>query len=176
MKYDAVGVLVAISRVPSKAMSAVPSAEALVPPLAIGRIPETSAVREARPEETTPPVVRRMPFASQFKLRLFEITWREEEDCPVTAKSVLVPCVVRKSLKMAEVAKKLVEVACVAVKRGKVLTAVVLVAVKYSPTTCPTTESFANGEVVPMPMLLLFVAVKIFVPAIASANTFPLPC
>ena len=115
MKYDAVGVLVAISRVPSKAMSAVPSAEALVPPLAIGRIPLTSAVREARPEETTPEVVRRMPFASQFKLSAFEMTWREEEAVSDTLNVVLVAAVKSAFVPPSVVAKKEVEVAFVRV-------------------------------------------------------------
>jgi hypothetical protein len=38
-------------------------------------------------------------------------------------------------------------------RSGKVEVAVVEVAVKYSPTTCPTTDNFAYGEVVPTPTL-----------------------
>ena len=48
------------------------------------------------------------------------------------------------------VTAKLVVVACVNSARGKVEVAVV-VAVKYAATASPTTESFAYGEVVPMP-------------------------
>jgi hypothetical protein len=66
-------------RVPSKASGSVEKTEALVPPFAIGRIPETSVVREACPEETTPEVVRRSPLESQLSERALEITWREDD-------------------------------------------------------------------------------------------------
>ena len=43
--------------------------------------------------------------------------------------------------------------ACVDASWGKVLVAVVVVAVKNDATTSPTTESFAYGELVPIPTL-----------------------
>lgn len=98
-------------RVPSKASGSVEKTDAFVPPFAIGRIPETSVVREAWPEETTPEVVRRSPLESQLSERAFEITWREEDAWLVTAKSVEVEFVVRKLPKIPEVAKRAVEVA-----------------------------------------------------------------
>jgi hypothetical protein len=77
---------------------------------------------------------------------------------PATA-AVNEPCafVLRRDDVMLDTAKFVV-VACVVVEYveirfGNVLFAVV-VAVKYAATVSPTTESFAYGEVVPMPTLL----------------------
>ena len=82
MKYEAVGVLVAIYAVPLNATSPVPIAPAFVPPRATGSTPVKSEVERSREaeEETAPPVVRRIPFASQLRLREVEMTSREEED------------------------------------------------------------------------------------------------
>ena len=82
MKYEAVGVLVAMYAVPLNATSPVPIAPAFVPPRATGSTPVKSEVERSREaeEETAPPVVRRIPFASQLRLREVEMTSREEED------------------------------------------------------------------------------------------------
>ena len=163
MKYAAVGVLVAMYDVPLKATRPVPMAPAFVPPRATGSTPVKSEVERSSvaEEETAPAVVRRMPFASQFKLRLFEMTSREEEDCPVTAKSVAVACVVRKLLKIPEVAKKEVEVAFVSVvpPAASMSSAVVVASPVDEVATTksgalwlypPNIESLANGLVVPI--------------------------
>ena len=82
MKYAAVGVLVAMYAVPLNATSPVPIAPAFVPPRATGSTPVKSEVERSREadEETAPPVVRRIPFASQLRLSDVEMTSREEED------------------------------------------------------------------------------------------------
>jgi hypothetical protein len=54
---------------------------------------------------------------------------------------------------------------------GKV-EAVEVVAVKYAPTTCPTTESLAYGEVVPMPKLPLAARVMRVAGPFSNVNNF----
>ena len=49
---------------------------------------------------------------------------------------------------------------------GNVEVAVVEVAVKYSATVSPTTDSFAYGEVVPMPKFPVFVNLPLSEPAV----------
>ena len=64
-----------------------------------------------------------------------------------------VPLCANRLVELAVVAKKLVDVALVARNCWKLETAVVDVATKFWPTTCPATESIVYGEVVPIPTL-----------------------
>jgi hypothetical protein len=72
---------------------------------------------------------------------------------PATAALTCPNAFVFKSDEVTPEIARLVVVAVVEVRSGNVLIAVVEVAVKYSATAWPTTESLAYGEVVPMPTL-----------------------
>ena len=105
-----------------------------VPPFETGRMPETSEARLTSAVATTPAVALRKPVREPMEK--FDVKRLVEE---------------------AVVEKRLVVVADVPVarvneNRGNV-DSVVEVAVKWLATVSPTTESFAYGDVVPMPTL-----------------------
>ena len=80
----------------------------------------------------------------------FPVVSRKFVEIDVVAPTTPIEFVARRPERTLVMAREVV-VALVESSVGKVFTAVV-VAVKFAATTSPTTESFANGVVVPMPM------------------------
>ena len=108
--------------------------DAPVPPFPTPSVPVISVVRLTSAVATAPAVAFKKP----------ERLAREKLD----VKRLVEEAVVEKR----DVVVAFVVVEFVTTKLGNVLL-VVVVAVKYAPTISPTTESFAYGEVVPIPML-----------------------
>jgi hypothetical protein len=114
IKYEATGVEDATKRVPSKARTlAEETVETPVPPLATGRMPDTSVARLRSEEEITPAVDLRTPVASDRKRTELETVRLELVASPVTARLVVVALVMLPIAAIRELVKKLVEVAFV---------------------------------------------------------------
>lgn len=91
IKYSAVGVLVEMYDVPLNATTPKPIPVELVPPRMIGSVPVKSEVERSREaeEETAPPVVRRIPLVSQFKLSPMLMFARVEDAKADTVRAVV---------------------------------------------------------------------------------------
>ena len=112
-----------------------------VPPFETPNVPVMSVARSTRAVATAPAVALRKPVSDAMEK--FDVK-RFVEDAVVEKRFVVVAFVV---------------VEFVATRFGNVLFEVV-VAVKYAATVSPTTESFAYGEVVPMPTLPVALIIK----------------